>query len=400
MVMTLRDLLQPQVILDVVSRIRKGQGRLSRWFGFYYNSYDTTRGELVGPNIHDAPARHGSYRIFDRTRTIAQGRAPGAGPATWQPQPYGQVNFTIPRFHEKVRLDAEELQNLASSVGPNSVLDPGGQEYITRQQEFLITRFNNAIEFMCAGLIRGKWYFRIVGDDAYPTLTLPTTNDFVTIDYKFNAGNLNQLNMLGTGNIIGMSWANPDAPIISNDLPKMAEAFAQLTGYAMTDAFIPPRVWGYLLTNVEVMNTAGSANQPFTSFEFVPTEGQGMYPYNEWVSVLRGYPTIRWHILPEYLIDNGGTDTTYAAGTGVLTPVIPDNSVAFMPPVGPDWVDMISFREAISEQVGEAMSKKSNPWFWSQWMTQPTCIELLGIMNCLPRLRIPRAMVLPTVVFP
>lgn len=399
MAIALHDLLQPQVILDVVSRILEGQGRLSRHFGFSFNAYSEERGELSGANSKDVPVRHGTYRIFDRTRTVASARAPGVGPATWQPQPVGEVNYTLARFHEKIVLEAEELMNLSPILGPQSAIDSDGQDYARRQLKYLVTRVNNGVELMAAGMIRGVWYLRNVGDNWIPTLTQPAAGTpFITVNHQIPAGNLGQLNMLGAGNIIGTTWSNPAAPILSNDLPKIAEAMAQLTGYAMTDVLVNPTTWALVIQNTEVQNTAGSAMTPFDRFEYEKPPKGGPQD-NAWGAVLKGYPTLRWHVWSQYLVADGGTDPSYAAGTGTLTPVIPANGAVFMPQVDPEWVDLMTYREAVSERMGEAMAKRASPHFWMEWTTQPTSVDLLGLMNCMPRLRIPKAIATATVVF-
>lgn len=399
MAMTLHDLLQPHVILDVVSRITRGVGHLSRHFRFSNNAYSDERGELTGANSKDVPARHGTYRIFDRTRTVAMGRAPGTGPATWRAQPVGEVSYTLARFHEKIPLEAEELMNLSPVIGPQSQVDPAGQDYVRRQLGYLATRINNAVELMAAGMIRGQLYLQASGENWFPTLAAPAaTNGAVTVDFQIPAGNKNQLNMLGAGNIIGTSWANPAAPIISNDLPKIAEAMAQLTGYAATDVLVNPTTWAYVVGNTEVINSAGSAMTPFDRFEFEP-RGDGGPQDNAWGAVLRGYPTLRWHVVSQYLVADGGTDPSYSAGTGTLTPVIPAGGAVFMPRVDPEWVDLLTYREYVSERMGEAMAKKPSPYFWMEWVTQPSSVDLISIMNALPRLRIPKAIASAQVVF-
>lgn len=400
---TIHDFLQPAVILDVVSRIRKGQGRLGRWLGLHPQGTDGTEDtmptQLVGPSMKESPTRSGVYNIFDRTRTVAKGRAPGVGPATISPQPIGQVTYTIARFHEKMPLAIEELCQLAPVVGPMSTLDPGGQDYLSRQENFMGSRFWNAMEIMTAGLIRGTWYLKNVGDDWLPVLVAPSApTPFVTINHQMPAGNQNQLNMLGAGNIIALTWSNVAAPIISHDLPMIMEAYAQLTGYVLTDAWCTPTVWASIIQNTEVRNTAGSSSRPFDEFEFVRNPGD-RFTYPEWVAVLRGYPTIRWHILTEYLVADGGTDPSYAAGTGALTSIVPANQVVFTPEPDPEWIDVLWYGEHISEQAGQPAVKRPAWWFWHEWHTQATTIELVGLMNAIPRLRIPKALVTPTVIF-
>ena len=54
---TLQELLQPQFILDMVSRLRKGQGALAPWLGFAPNKFDPESVSLSGPaTISGQPA--------------------------------------------------------------------------------------------------------------------------------------------------------------------------------------------------------------------------------------------------------------------------------------------------------------------------------------------------------
>ncbi len=398
MPVTIHDMLQPQVVLDLVSRVRKGQGRLGRWLGFHVNSLDEGRGTLSGPNTKESPTRSGTYRLFDRTRTVAMGRAPGTGPAVWSPQPVGEVNYTCARFHEKIRLDYEELSQLSPIIGPNSQLDPGGQSYIVEQTKFMAARFNNVIEMLAMAMIRGHLYLHSVGENWIPKLSAPAV-PYVDVDFRIPAGNLSQLNMLGAGSIIDVSWANPAAKIVSQHLPKISQAFAQLHGYPLADIWVDPLTWGYVTLNTEVINSAGSANQPFSEWEYVRERGDDGKQVIEQVATLRGYPNVRWHILPDVLVADGGTDPSYSAGTGTLTQVIPANSALFMPEVDSEWVDLIHCSEYVSDNPGQPAVRRPGFYFWHEFITQPTALEMIGLLNAIPRLRIPKALALGTVIF-
>lgn len=398
MAMTLHDLLHPQVVLDVVSRVRKNQGRMGKWFGFHVNGFDAEKMVLTGPSVKQSPTRSGSYRIFDRTRTVAKARAPGTGPAVTSPQAVGSVDYTACRFHEKIPLDMEVLANLSTIVGPNTVLDEAGEDYVVEQKKHLATRFNNAVEIMTAGMIRGTLYLKVVGQDFIPVLADPGTPK-LTIDFKVPAGNKSKLNMLGAGDILAVSWSNPAAKIISEHLPKISQAMAQLHGYPLTDIFVDPITWGYVMLNTEVINSAGSANTPFNEFEYTRDKGDDGKQLIEWVAVLRGYPTVRWHIVADVLVADGGTDPSYAAGTGTLTQVLPANYALFLPEVDTDWVDIIHCAEHVSDAPGLPAVKRPGMYFWNEWTTQPTTVDLIGLFNAIPRLKVPKAMALGNVVY-
>jgi len=391
---TLGSFLQPQVIVDVVSRIRAGQGRIGKWLGFHYGLDAPERGNLIGPAGKETPTRSGTYRIFDRTRTVALGRAPGVGPAIVAPKEIGEVSFTCARFYEGIPLDAEQLQNLSPIMGPQSTIDQGGQSYIAEQLKFQATRFNNALECMAAGVIRGTMYLKNSGDDWIPVLSAPASPaPYVTIDFKMPAGNKGQLDMLGAGAIIDVTWANPAAKIISLHLPKIADAFVALTGYVVTDVWVSPTLWGSIILNTEVINSGGSANTPFSEFEYVRERNADGGQTAEVVAVLRGYPTLRWHIISDRLVIDG-TDSG-----GTLTTVLPANTALFMPEVDTEWIDLFHYGEHIAAAPGLPMVKRPSYHIWSETITRPSSILLQGLLNAIPRLRIPKALALGTVVF-
>ena len=101
--------------------------------------------------------------------------------------------------------------------------------------------------------------------------------------------------MLAAGNIIGTSWDNIAAPIVQ-DCIDVDVAYAQLTGYPMTDIWCNGVLWKSIITNTEVRNLAGSSNQPFAEFSRDPETGMDGVPGNQYIGVLRGLPTVRWHI--------------------------------------------------------------------------------------------------------
>jgi hypothetical protein len=397
MPVTLHSMLSPTVILDVASRIRPGQGRIGRHLGFHYGLDAKEKGTMMGPNTKETPTRSGTYDIFDLTRTVAKGRAPGTGPATIAPQPVGQANYTCARFHEKIPLDYEKLANMRPIGGPSTQIDAGGQQYVAEQTKFLSQRFNNAIEVMVAGLVRGKLYLKASGDDLIPVLTAPSAG-YVEIDFKLASGNQSQLNMLGSGSIIDVSWANPAAKIISKHLPDIVDAYVALNGVPPTDFFVNPRMWGYIQTNTEVVNSGGSAQTPFSEFGYVGDKLSDGTQAAEMVAVLRGYPMIKWHVVMDRLVLDG-TDTTYAAGTGTLTKVLPENDVLIMPEVSSEWVDLLHYSEHVAAAPGLPAVKRPSFYLWTETRTQPSTIDLLALLNAIPRLRVPKCLARGTMVF-
>lgn len=413
MAATLTDFLLPQVVLDVISRLRKGRGPLGSWLGFQPKSFDPKTVAVNGPNTirGSGSVRNVTYRIFDHTRVPLKARAPGQGPSTVAANPMGQNTVAISRFHAKIPLNYEFLGNLSPMIGPNSQIDPGGQSYIAQQTNFLGEQANNMVEMLSAGMMRDQLYFIVVpgvgGDDWLPSFTAPTAGQIgFQVSFGIPAGNKGQLpNQMGTniggGNLIQNTWANVGAGIIS-DLNNIKAAYALLSRYAMTDIWINSTLWANIVLNTSVRNTAGSANTPFSEYEREPEPGMDATgPSNKYRFVLRGAPDIRWHICDDALALNTDIDPSYgtAPSTATLSKLVPDNTAIFCTEPSSDWTRFHHGGEYVVENPGMPGMLRTGYYFWHEYVTQPSAIELIALLNAVPLLYIPAVIAPAQVVF-
>ena len=403
MAASLTELLLPQVVLSVISRLKKGRGPLGSWLGFQPSAFEPETVSLSGPNTlrGTGSVRNVTYRIFDHTRVPMKARAPATGPATVSQNPMGQNTVSVARFHQKIPLNYEFLGNLSPMIGPNSQIDPGGQNYIAQQTTFLGEQANNMVEMMAAGMMRDSLYFIIQGDNWLPTFTAPTgTQVGFQVPFNIPAGNKNQLNMLGAGNLITIPWNNPGATIIG-DLQSVIAAYKQLSRYPLTDIWINSLLWISIITNTQVRNTAGSANTPFAEFEKVNPMGMGTPPEGDYAAILRGQPTIRWHFCDDTLALNTDVDPSYgtAPASANLAKLVPDNLAIFCTRPMPDWIRFYLGGEYVVENPGMPGALRMGWYFWHEYVTQPSACELIGLLNAVPLLYIPAAIAPATVVF-
>lgn len=404
MTVSLHSLLTPQVILKAVSRIRKFQGRLGRWVGFQPNRFNPDNVSLEGPNVRYGDTRFATFRLDDVTRVVGKGRAPGTGPASVSVNPVGDVRVSCARFHEKVRLLGEFLGNLSPIIGPNSQIDTGGQSYIARQTVHLAEKYNNTVELLTTGMFQDNLYFQLQGDNLLPVIGAPASpNIGIQIPFQVPAGNKNQLNLLGTGNIILQGWQNTSAPLIKNCLMIQA-GMTQLSGYQPKHMWMNSLGWYNVLLNAEVRNTAGSMNTPFAEYDRVPEMAVDGMPQPEFAAQLRGIPWLTWHIADDVLVVGSDTDPTWSMTTLLPTAlqpsfvkVCPDNTCIIAPDPSPDWTELYHGAEYISENAGQPMTLKRGYTFWKEWVTQPSCIELIALMNCIPLLYVPKSICFATV---
>ncbi len=396
---SLHDLLTPQVILKAVSRIRKFQGRLGRWIGFQPNKFNPDNVSIDGPRIRYGDTRFASFRLDDVTRVVGKGRAPGTGPASVAANPVGDVRVSCARFHEKIRLLGEFLGNLSPMIGPNSKIDVGGQSYIARQTVHLAEKYNNTIELLTTGMFQDNLYFQLSGDNLLPTIGAPASPNLgIQIPFQIPAGNKSQLNMLGTGNIINIGWQNTGAPILKNCL-QIQSAATQLSGYQPQHFWMNSLLWYNVLLSAEVRNTAGSSNTPFANYDRVKEMAADGMPQPEFAAELRGIPWAQWHIADDVLVTGSDVDPTWASApsTAAYTKVCPDNTVIIAPEPSSDWTEMYYGAEYISENAGQPMQLKRGYTFWKEWVTQPSCIELIALLNAIPLLYVPKALMFATV---
>ncbi len=396
----LTQMLQPQVILKVISRIRDKYGFMGRFFGFQPDRFDPETVTLSGPNTlaSNSSVRQAVYRIYDSTRVIAKFRPPGTGPASVALNPTGQTLISVARFHEKIDLEAEFLGNLSKIMGPNSVIDAGGQDYIGRQEGSMARRFSNAVEALATGMARDSLYFSIVGDDWYPVFTAPTIGQ--QVNFQIPAGNKNQLNMLGAGNILTVSWGNIGAPIL-NDFAAITAAYVQLSGYAMTDVLVNGLMWQQILLNTQVRNQGGSSNTVYAEWDREPETFMDGQPGVYYVGKLRALPNVRFHICDDVLAVNTDIDpsnSTAPAGAS-LVKVIPDNMAIFTTQPNSEWVQMYHGGEYVVEYPGAPSVLRGGYYAWHETTTQPSAISCLGVLNAIPLLYVPKAIAPATVVF-
>jgi len=395
---SLHTLLTPQVILKTVSRIRKNQGRLGKWVGFQPKRFDPDNVSVSGPNTRQGDTRFASFRLDDVTRVVAKGRAPGNGPAPVPPNPVGEVRVSCARFHEKVRLLGEFLGNLSPIIGPNSQIDTGGQNYIARQVLHLAEKYNNTVELLTCGMFQDNLYFQFDGDNLLPVLGAPSSPDLgFQIPFQVPAGNKNQLDLLGTGSIIQLGWQNVGALLIKNPLSIQA-AMTQLSGHQPKHSWINSLLWYNVLMNSEVRNTAGSSNVAFAQYDKITEKAMDGETQPEFAAQLRGIPWVTWHIADDVVVTGTDLDPTWSASSGgTFKKVCPDNTMLITPEPSSDWVELYLGSEYISENAGQPLQKKNGYTFWKEWVTQPSCIELIALMNAIPLLYVPKAIAFATV---
>ena len=351
MSIALPTVLQPGSVNETVSQLRVINTRLQDFF-----SPGGAAGQQSG--------RYFAWDIFNETREVAGGRAPGTGPARVAPQPVGNVQGQFPRVHDSIPLLYEQIHNLRK-IGSLET-DNAGKTYIAGQLQRQKQKYVNHKEMQFAGMLRGQYFYSRSGDDLLPSLTAGN----VTIDFQVPAGNKASLNMLGAGNIITALWSNP-ATDIPLQLAKISEAFEQLTGRPMSHIWMDGPTFQHVLNNTKVGALAGTANTVFDSDVRDPVT-------NDRRVVLKGLPLFVFHI------SDGGLSFN-----GTFTKIIPTNKAVFMPTPDPSWVGYLEGSEIVIEYPGATPTERFGQYFYAEPTTKPAGYELIGVMNGIPKLEVP-----------
>jgi hypothetical protein len=382
------------VVTRAISRIKTPQDRFQNFFGC----------QPGGPNIEQVGGHNAAWDIFDKTRTIAKGRAPGAGPATTAPQVLGQVRATIYRAHEKIMILDERVFRHRPVGGQYGEVDVAGQRYITQQEGYLAQRFKNSREFMLAHMCRGGFDLLRDGEDWVPVADGAGT---YSIDFQIPAGNKGECEMVDLAGTALISFVEPDAatvtalwdqtyaklkwsdttnaPIIGQVLA-LNEAFEAQHGRPVVHAWMSATTYQYMLNNTGLKNAAGTANTVFSDWRDSPMVNAEGIRDTGFEVVFRGLPFLRVHV--------------YSAGldvNGTFARLIADNVVIFTSEPEIDWFSMLEGSEMVRENRMAPSTERYGLAAWTELTTQPSGSELIAVDNCLPALYVPRCIVYATV---
>ncbi len=344
-----------------------------------------------GKNVTTVGHRQVGWDIFNDTRSVGRSTAPGMPAAVSTRQRVGRVQAEFPRMHDSLVLSAEEIHNRRAIGGDSSTWDEAGKSYITKQQKFMGQKAANFRAMLVGGMVRGAVYAHARGPDAiYYDYT--STSAVWTIDYQIAAANKSQLNMLGNGNIIDTSWANPGADIPGH-LRAINAAFLQTTGSMLELVIISSKVWGYIINNDAVIQNAGSSSPAFMEYNREEGTAENGKPYTTFEARITAIPWVR------FLITDEGLDLENSSGTTTYTPFMSDTTAWFGPNPTSDVMEMLEGGEPISEGENMAQTVKNGLDAWTYRGWNPTATKLYILDNALPALYVPNATAYGTVVF-
>ena len=377
---TIQQLMQTPVITRVVSRIKTPMTLMQSFFKML-------PGQASSQNVS---GRYLGWDIFDKTRLIAEGRAPGTGPATVHRKAVGHVSAVAYRAHEKITMLHEEIFRTRPLGQQFGIVDVNGQNYINRQLEYMTQRFRNSREFMISRLLRGGFGVLQSGESWVPVEKGAGTFD---VDYGIPATNLTQLDM-GTGSdIIDASWALAGTDVVAHVL-KVNKAMERQNGRPLRHIWINSTTFELLLSNTSLQNVAGTAYRIFDSLTARNMKSEEGIPDSGFDVVFRGLPLQTFHIYDGVLNVNQTVDSDTTANRSMF---IPDDVAVFMPDPAPDWIGYISASEFVKENIMDNGKQVFGFHSWTTNVIDPAGVELKMIDNGLPVLYVPKCIAYGTV---
>ncbi|OGT57673.1 MAG: hypothetical protein A3E01_02745 [Gammaproteobacteria bacterium RIFCSPHIGHO2_12_FULL_63_22] len=371
-------LLRAEVTTKVVQRVAATSSSLLNAFGF----------QPGGPNVSRIGHRQFGYDIFDASRKVGRATAPGTPAARVTRKKVGRVDGTFPRMAESVWLLAEEVHNFRRIGGTAGEFDEAGESYIKKQLRVLGQEAANFRTMLTVGMMRDSLYMIPNGSEWYYAFTDSTGQQ---INFRMPAGNKDQLNMLGAGDIIGTSWDDAAADIFG-DLSAINAAFQQLCGQRLEQVVTNAAIWGYVTNNTGLRNRAGSSNKVFDIYERqIGTDSAGA-PINEFRGRLMAVPWVEWIITDEGM-------EVGAPGSETYTKFVEENKAWFGPKPTSEVFEMLEGSEPISDGPNRPPVVQMGLYSYAKWMDDPTAHVLYAIDNAMPALYVPNASAYGTVVF-
>jgi hypothetical protein len=356
---TLHDVFATVNMLSVIEAVKNGVP----------NPFDPAFLTTTAPVEGD----YGLYTKVEGTRKLAQTVQFGSKSIRARQQGVSDVPVKLIHTFMNQNFKQAVMLNLLSPDGSRQRM---GEQEVGRQTGLLKTQFSNLrITALASGLALGHIYF-----DADGNLLSSSTGATVDVDYGIPAGNKNQLNVFGEGNIIAADWDTAGTSIVTQ-VAELKSAAIKLTGYPLDTAYYGSNIAGYLLDNDDLVNWAARVpglNQTLAT-GVIP---DGLLGINKW---------------------RPAQDHVFADADGDLQTIWDDDGITFIPAVSADWYEMLEGTFPIPTGIGaitaEAMQQLTSSIMEARGMftyasiagVDPVAITQYAGDTMLPVIKVPKA---------
>ncbi len=309
-----------------------------------------------------SPTREYNYDTFDDTRQSAPPSRPGNPANVINPQPVGNVQVTLPYLFYRMPLLYAHMGQFRD-VGGVTLVDGRGRNYIMRQVSYAAQRQAAFRELLYLGMLHGELYF----DEQENGLTdISTSAGETKLDWQIPAGNKDQLDIDGTGDIIDANWltdANADIPL---HIDKMIGAIDEKTGLSLKHFRCNHTLMNAILQNNKVKALAGTANR--VAEERVRNQN------DDFVTILSGIPYVTWHVTSGSVTSPGGTRIKYFA----------NYKFSAHPDPSPEWFENVEGQSPQVKRLGANPELTTGADSWEIYQHDPASVDLFNTDTFLP----------------
>lgn len=320
----------------------------------------------------------GSYKRVEGTRRVARQVWRGEPSRRRELKGITEVPFKAITSAEHQMHDATTLSQLTNYDSPD--VQRMGRAEIARQTAEFRALFNNLrVSAVHSALALGTIYFNADGE------LLPTgSGAMLTVDFGVPAGNRNQLDVFGGGDIIGASWATAGTNIPAHVMALLLAALKK-TGYRLEYAFYGSNIQAYLALNDYTKNLI--VGNPADAAAF----SRGIIP--------DGFLELKWR---------KGMGAFYEDKDGVFQSWWGPDTVVFSPTPTPDWWELVEGSNPVPTNLGrvavdaiDASSDVADVTGMASYAvlgSDPVSIKQVGIDTFIPLLKVPGAVFIADVV--
>lgn len=319
----------------------------------------------------DIEGNQGTYRKVEGTRQTAR-LAEYASPSKLREMKgISEVAVTLLSTKEHIYHKPEILVNL-KQIDDRAKQRRARQEIARQTRNFRQLFDNLRVASVFSALTLGHIYF-----DADGNLLPSSSGAVTTIDYGIPAGNMNQLDVLGDGDIIGASWGTAGTAI-HTQLQELKAAARQKTGYDLRHAFYGANILDYILGN-DYLNNVISRNPAYaTSF----AEGE----------IPNGFLGFDWIPFRDaFYEDADGDIQTFTGG----------DTVVFTPEVSSDWYEVLQGSNLVPTSIGRigssgedmlgSLRDVNGMYSYASVQEDPVTIKHVAGDTFLPVIKVPNA---------
>jgi len=360
----IQDILAPANMVGVIQGVKPG----------IPNPWDPAFMTNVAPTIGD----DGTYVKVDAARDTARLVAYGGASLRKMPKGCSRVGVKLIHTFEHIFHNPNLIDRLTSAQG--GMQEIASQEVDRQTAEFKAGFDNLRIAAVGMALAKGVIYF-----DGAGNLLESSSGAMVSVDFGIPAGNKNQLNVLGAGDIITASWATAGTDIVGQ-LSALKIAALKKTGYPLTTIYYGEAIPGYLAANTSIKALL-QGNVAFAQ-SFLGNEiPDGLCGF-KWRKAGQGF---------------------YVDQNGDVREIVASDAAIFTPDVDRSWYEMLegtyrvptNFGSAVADPVA-AMANTTmvrGPFSYCILESDPPAIKHLAGDTFLPVIKVPGAIFIADVAF-